>query len=60
MNFITQEEVDSLNASQNEEDWNKVCDAVKAARNGRYPADWFTVVMFGGIMAKATARWQKQ
>lgn len=54
---ITQVELDSLEASQSETEWNHVCDGIKKARNGNYPPDWWPRVKLSGLMDKVMAKW---
>ena len=54
---ITTEELAALRASKNEGEWNAACDAVKKARNGNYPADWFVKVMMSGLSAEVAEAW---
>ena len=46
---LTQEEINKLKeAAGNDQEWNKVCDEIKAARGGQYPPDWWKVVVIMG------------
>lgn len=54
---ITQEELDRLRSSKNENDWNAACDAIKKARNGRYPFDWWPKVMMSGLADEVANNW---
>ncbi len=42
---LTSEEIASLRAATTEEEWNKVCNEIKAARDEEYPPDWQVVIM---------------
>ena len=54
---ITKEELKSLEACQTEQDWSDACVAVKEARNGLYPPDWWDKVKLSGMMDRIMARW---
>ncbi len=47
---ITDEELQLLETSKSEDDWNSACDRIKEARNGNYPPDWWTRVKMSGMM----------
>ncbi len=53
---ITDEELAMLRACQSDKDWNAACDAVKAARNGAYPEDWWARVKMSGLMDEVLSR----
>lgn len=53
---ITQEELDRLRSSKNEEEWNAACDAIKKAHGG-YPHDWWAKVMQSGLAAQVADNW---
>ena len=53
---ITKAELDSLEACQNERAWNSAVDAIKHARSGGYPPDWWAKVAMSGMMARVTGR----
>lgn len=55
---LTEQEESKLVASKNEDEWNAICDEVKAARGGKYPPDWFARVMMSGLGARAQERWK--
>ena len=52
---LTKEEIEKLEACQTSTEWKDACDAVKAARGGSYPSDWYAKVIAGGLGAKVTA-----
>lgn len=54
---ITDEELATLEACQTGEEWNDACDAIKTARNGRYPEDWWQRVKLSGMMDRILQRW---
>lgn len=53
---ITDEEIDKLKKTNNEGQWNAVCDEIKKARGGQYPPDWWSKVKQSGLMDEAIAR----
>jgi hypothetical protein len=54
---LSQDELKVLKACQTASDWEAACDAVKAARGGQYPPDWWPVMKLSGLMDKIFARW---
>ena len=54
---ITTEELKSLEACQSAQDWSDACDAVKEARGGHYPDDWWDKVKLSGMMDRILGRW---
>ena len=57
MKLITPEELKSLEACHDSADWSKACDAIKQARQGLYPDDWWAKVKQSGMMDRIMARW---
>jgi hypothetical protein len=57
MKNLTQEELSTLKTCQSEQDWGDACDAIKEARGGMYPDDWWDKVKLSGMMDKILARW---
>ena len=57
MKNLTQEELSILKACQSAEDWGDACDAIKEARGGMYPDDWWNKVKLSGLMDRILARW---
>ena len=57
MNNITTEELQRLEDCKSAQDWSDACDAVKEARNGQYPPDWWDKVKLSGMMDRIMARW---
>ncbi len=53
---ITEEEIEKLKATNTESEWNTVCDEIKAARGGEYPADWWAKVKQSGLLDEAVRR----
>lgn len=55
---ITTEEVERLKSTMTAEEWHRECDAIKAARTGEYPGDWYYRIVQSGIYIRAMARWR--
>lgn len=53
---ITEAEMASLEACQSEDEWSAACDAIKGARHGAYPPDWWVSVRMSGLMESVLAR----
>jgi hypothetical protein len=58
--------IDKLQATKSQEEWNAVCDEVKAGvrdrtiegpYSGDYPAWWFSVVVVSGLMKRMEKKW---
>ncbi len=56
--YLTSEEMDRLESVQTMEQWDDACDAVKNARGGVYPHDWWLRVMRSGLAERVAARWK--
>ena len=56
---ITKEELERLEACQTADEWADACDAVKAARDGNYPEDWWPKVKLSGMMDRILERWDE-
>ncbi len=56
---LTDDESASLQATKSEIEWDAACDAIKAARGGAYPHDWWPLVQMSGLMARQVASWKK-
>lgn len=54
---LTTGELARINACQTAQEWQAICDAVKAARKGAYPPDWFPVVLQSGLCDRVVKRW---
>lgn len=54
---ITDEELRRLESSKNDEEWNSICDDIKASRLGNYPSDWWVKVMVSGLANRVAANW---
>jgi len=59
MKNITQEELDRLDSCQSPQDWRDACDAIKEARAGMYPDDWWQKVKQSGMMDRILSRWDE-
>ena len=57
MKNITEEELARLEDCQSAQDWSDACDAVKEARDGHYPDDWWNKVKLSGMMDRILGRW---
>lgn len=53
---LTEAELAAFMAIQTEEDASRVCDAIKDARDGQYPPDWWRRIKLSGLMAQVYAR----
>lgn len=56
---LTETEMESLKATKNSREWNDACDAIKRARGGEYPQDWFARVLATGLMKSITESWKR-
>ena len=56
---ITKEELERLEACQTADEWADACDAVKDARAGNYPEDWWPKVKLSGMMDRILERWDE-
>ena len=56
---ITHEELQRLEDCQSAQDWADACDAVKEARDGQYPDDWWDEVKLSGMMDRVLGRWDE-
>jgi len=54
---LSDEEMDRLDACETAEDWGLACDAIKEARGGMYPDDWWDRVKLSGMMDEIMGRW---
>lgn len=55
---LTDQEFTTLTTTKSEWEWNNACDAVKKARNGQYPNDWFIKILASGVMATTQLNWK--
>ena len=53
---LTEAELHNLRNAKTEAQWNADCDAIKAARGGSYPSDWYAKVIQSGVLFAAQAR----
>jgi hypothetical protein len=49
---LTTEEYEDLEQATTEVRWSEVCDRIKAARENRYPPDWYQRVIVTGLLAR--------
>jgi hypothetical protein len=52
---LTQQEISVLEACKSEEEWDAACLAVKTARAGHYPSDWWNTMKRSGRMDRIVA-----
>ena len=52
---LTEEEIKMLESVKSGVEWDMACDAVKAARNVKYPPDWWPVMKLSGRMDRIFA-----
>jgi hypothetical protein len=50
------EELDALKHVKTGREWDNTCDAIKKARGGYYPPDWFQKVLASGLAAKVLTK----
>jgi hypothetical protein len=56
---LSAEEMQALKATRNINEWRKVCEDIKAAHEGNFPADWMKVVLGrGGCAASIIESWK--
>lgn len=53
---LTDDEMKMFEAVQSQREWRAACDAVKAARGGRYPSDWWPRMKLTGKMGEILGR----
>lgn len=56
---ITEQELQMLEDCQSKQEWSEACIAVKDARDGQYPDDWWDKVKESGMMDRIMARWDE-
>lgn len=54
---LTDDELESLESSESESEWDRACDGVKRARGGVYPPDWYARVVLSGVVSAARLSW---
>ncbi len=57
--MLTAEELKSLEQAKTADEWNAICDRVKAANDGRYPDDWYTRVVMSGLLDRTARGWTR-
>ena len=58
-NSLTNNEIAVLKSCQSEDDWTNAVQAIKDARNGYYPEDWFEKIVNSGLQKQIQSRWRK-
>jgi len=58
-NMLTEQDIDDLRNTKTEQEWDSVCDRIKAAHKGSYPADWYPRVLASGFAAAVFRGWKK-
>lgn len=56
--MLTDKDIEDLKATSCEEQWNAICDRIKAANGNAYPTDWFPRVCQSGLMAQTVRSWK--
>lgn len=56
--MLTTKNLEDLSKTTSEQEWNAVCDQIKAEHNG-YPSDWFAVVMLSGFASHIRNKWKQ-
>lgn len=56
---LTPREWDELKATRSEQEWDNVCDRIKAGRDGAYPTEWFMKVIATGFLAAQQQKWKQ-
>lgn len=54
---LTASEIELLKNAQSEQEWNKLCDRIKAVRGGQYPPDWWEKIMLSGLAGLVQSCW---
>lgn len=49
---LTEEEMQRLQSVKSSQEWNEACDAIKGAREGGYPPDWYEKVIMTRLADK--------
>lgn len=58
MSNLTEAELLELVCARTEVEWDAICDRIKAARDDRYPPDWYAQVLASGLMTEVCKRWK--
>lgn len=56
MNKLTEDDIKELERADSDEQWNVVCDRVKAENGNQYPSDWYEKVIKTGMIGGFEAR----
>lgn len=54
---LTEAELELLKQTKSETEWNAQCDAIKSARDGQYPPDWYPLIVLSGLFARIRLNW---
>jgi hypothetical protein len=54
---LSKDELQTLLDAHSEAAWSKACDAIKGARGGQYPFDWFAKILATGFMNAKQKEW---
>jgi hypothetical protein len=57
LEVLTAQELIRLMVTKSESEWSEVCDAIKEARGGAYPDDWFELMLASGLMRSIQQSW---
>lgn len=57
--MLTDKDIADLKSTRSPEEWNAVCDRIKAANGGDYPDDWFERVSLSGLHSEIRSGWRK-
>lgn len=57
--LLSDEEYQSLVNVTTEEQWDAACDAIKASRDGEYPADWWPRIVGSGLLGLKSLLWEE-
>jgi hypothetical protein len=56
---ITSNELLELTSTKSAAKWNTVCGKIKRDRDGKYPPNWYIVVIKSGLMHRVSSSWDK-
>ena len=52
-----QQVIDLMKSSKNESEWNRNCDKVKEAHDGKYPDYWYKEISLSWLFSKISIDW---
>jgi hypothetical protein len=55
---LTKTEFSLLSLTKSEQEWNDACNDIVRAHGGKYPADWWSVIMMSGFAARQQEKWR--